>query len=155
MRTQSVSPLNRLRHRAPSPAPVEVLQARLASPAIEDLVHLARFLDNRFVLPGTNIRFGIDGVLGLIPGIGDGISALISLYIVSRAKALGAPERLLNTMRWNVVIDTVAGAVPFIGDVFDVAFKSNIRNVRLLLDYLGVDADLGDAKSRRARRRRA
>jgi hypothetical protein len=73
---------------------------------------------------------------------------------VNRAKALGAPESLLNKMRWNVVIDTVAGAVPFIGDLFDVAFKANVRNVRLLIDYLGVDADLGEAKSRRINRRR-
>ena len=129
----------------------EVLQARLAPPQVLDLVHLARFLDNRFVLPGTNIRFGFDGLLGLFPGVGDALSALISLYIIHRAKALGAPERLLNKMRWNVVLDTVAGAVPFIGDLFDVAFKSNIRNVRPLLDHLGVEAELGDAGPRRRR----
>jgi hypothetical protein len=133
----------------------DVLHARLASPEVQDLVHLARFLDNSFVIPGTTVRFGLDGVIGLIPGVGDALSALISLYVIHRAKALGAPDRLLTKMRWNVIIDTVAGAVPLIGDLFDVAFKSNVRNVRLLLDHLGVDADLGDAQSRRARRRRA
>jgi hypothetical protein len=131
----------------------EVLHARLAPPAIEDLVRLARFLDNGFIVPGTNIRFGMDSLLGLVPAIGDGLSALISLYIVERAKALGAPERLLNRMRWNVVIDTVVGAVPVLGDVFDVSFKANVRNVRLLIDHLGMDADLGDARSRRNRKR--
>ncbi|MFZ2029643.1 MAG: DUF4112 domain-containing protein [Vitreimonas sp.] len=130
----------------------EVLTARPAPAGVADLVHLARFLDNAFVIPGTNIRFGMDGLLGLIPGAGDALSALISLYIIGRAKALGAPEQLLNKMRWNVVIDTVAGAVPFLGDLFDVAFKSNIRNVRLLLEHLGVEADLGDGRVRRRRR---
>lgn len=125
-----------------------MLHARLASPAVQDLVHLARFLDNAFVFPGTTIRFGLDGLIGLIPGAGDALSALISIYIIHRAKMLGAPERLLNKMRWNVVIDTVAGAVPFFGDLFDVAFKSNVRNVRLLLNHLGVDADLGDGPRR-------
>lgn len=139
--------------RAPAPLDGDVLHARLASPAVQDLVHLARFLDNRFVFPGTNIRFGFDGLIGLIPGIGDALSALISIYIIHRAKDLGAPEKLLSKMRWNVVIDTIAGAVPFLGDLFDVAFKSNVRNVRLLLDHLGVEADLGDAVSRRRRAR--
>jgi hypothetical protein len=124
----------------------EILRARNASPEVQDLVHLARFLDNAFVLPGTNIRFGFDGLIGLIPGAGDALSAFISIYIIHRAKMLGAPEKLLNKMRWNVVIDTVAGAAPFLGDLFDVAFKSNVRNVRLLLDHLGVDADLGDRR---------
>ena len=126
----------------------DVLRARLAPPEVQDLVHLARFLDNNFVVPGTNIRFGFDGLIGLIPGVGDALSALISLYVIQRAKHLGAPEKLLNKMRWNVVIDTVIGAVPFLGDLFDVAFKSNIRNVRLLLNYLGVEADLGDHRRR-------
>jgi len=138
------SPTTVLRARRAPARGEELRRARLASPAVQDLVHLARFLDNAFVFPGTNIRFGLDGLIGLIPGAGDALSALISIYIIHRAKMLGAPERLLNKMRWNVLIDTVAGAVPFLGDLFDVAFKSNVRNVRLLLDHLGVDADLGD-----------
>jgi hypothetical protein len=143
------SPATALRSRRLPAKRDDVLRARLAAPEVIDLVHLARFLDNAFVFPGTNIRFGLDGVIGLIPGAGDAISALISIYIIHRAKMLGAPEKLLNKMRWNVVIDTVAGAVPFVGDLFDVAFKSNVRNVRLLLDHLGVDADLGDGRTRR------
>ncbi len=140
------SPTTVVRSRRALPREENILRARLASPEVRDLVHLARFLDNAFVFPGTNIRFGFDGLIGLIPGVGDALSALISIYIIQRAKTLGAPQGLLNKMLWNVVIDTLAGAVPFVGDLFDVAFKSNIRNVRLLLDHLGADADLGDRR---------
>ncbi|MET0183252.1 MAG: DUF4112 domain-containing protein [Caulobacterales bacterium] len=117
---------------------VEILRPRTDKRSVADIVHLARLLDNRFVVPGTGIRFGLDALLGLIPAVGDGISAALSLYIIARAKHLGAPDALLAKMGWNVAIDTAIGAFPIVGDVFDVAFKANLKNVRLLLDHLGV-----------------
>ena len=101
----------------------------------EELAHLdfiADLLDSRFVIPGTNIRFGLDGVIGLIPGIGDVISALISLYLIGRASRLGLSPWIKARMLWNVALDTTVGAVPLLGDAFDVAFKSNRRNIALV-----------------------
>jgi hypothetical protein len=119
------------------PPDIEILGPETVSkPAINDLLHLANLLDNQFVLPGTNFRFGVDAIIGLIPGIGDGLSALISLYIMARAKHLGAPNGLIARMGVNVAIDTAIGAFPIFGDLFDAAFKSNLKNVRLLLDHL-------------------
>jgi hypothetical protein len=98
---------------------------------------LADLLDSKFVVPGTNIRFGLDGVIGLIPGIGDVISALISLYLISRASQLGLSPWIKARMVWNVAVDTLVGAVPILGDIFDVSFKSNRRNIALARRALG------------------
>jgi hypothetical protein len=84
------------------------------------------------VVPGTGIRFGIDGLVGLVPGIGDGAMALISLWFVLEAGRLGLPKRKLARMLLNIGIDAAAGAVPVLGDVFDVAWKANRRNYRII-----------------------
>lgn len=97
---------------------------------------LARLFDTAFLIPGTNIRFGLDALIGLVPGIGDAITTLIALYIVSEARALGAPRLLIARMLANVAIDGVVGAVPLVGDAFDVAWRANRRNVALLRDHL-------------------
>ncbi len=97
---------------------------------------IARLLDVAFVLPGTNIRYGIDGLIGLIPVIGDLITTMISLWLVREARALGAPWHVTARMLGNVAIDGVVGMVPFAGDAFDVMFRSNMRNVRLLRRWL-------------------
>ena len=101
-----------------------------------DIESLARWLDARFVIPGTNWRFGLDGVIGLVPVVGDGVTALLSAYIILRARELGAPRWLLARMGANWAIDSVLGAVPLVGDIFDVAFKSNLKNLRLLQRHL-------------------
>lgn len=101
-----------------------------------DIRQLADWLDTRFVIPGTKIRFGFDSVIGLVPGIGDLITTILGAYIVVRAQELGAPKLLLARMVLNLAIDSVAGAVPIVGDLFDLAFKSHLRNVRLLLRWL-------------------
>lgn len=101
-----------------------------------DIRKLADWLDTRFVIPGTNIRFGFDSVVGLVPGIGDLITTVLGAYIIVRAQELGAPKLLLARMMGNLVIDSVVGAVPIAGDLFDLAFKSHLRNVRLLLRWL-------------------
>jgi hypothetical protein len=97
---------------------------------------LATLLDTAFLIPGTNIRFGIDALIGLVPGIGDAITTLMSLYIVREARALGAPRFLVARMLANVAIDGVVGAVPLVGDMFDVAWRANRRNMALLQRHL-------------------
>jgi len=98
---------------------------------------LARLLDTALVLPGTNIRLGLDALMGIVPGIGDLITTLTSLYIVYEAHQLGAPKHLIIRMMANVALDGVVGAVPIVGDAFDVFWRSNRRNVALLQNYLG------------------
>ena len=103
---------------------------------IARLEALAKLLDVAFVLPGTNIRYGIDGLIGLIPIVGDIITTAISLWLVREARALGAPWYLTARMLGNVAVDGVVGMVPLAGDAFDVMFRANMRNVRLLRRWL-------------------
>jgi len=100
---------------------------------------LASLLDTAFVLPGTNIRFGFDAMIGLVPGIGDAITTLISLYIVREARELGAPRHLIARMLANVALDGIVGAVPFLGDAFDVMWRANRRNVALLRKHFAAE----------------
>ena len=93
---------------------------------------LARILDNAIRIPGTQIRLGLDALLGLIPGAGDAAGALLSSYIILAAARQGAPRAVLLRMIGNVAIDSAIGAIPVLGDIFDVAFKSNARNAALL-----------------------
>ena len=93
---------------------------------------LARLLDTAITIPGTGIRFGADAVLGLVPGLGDVAGALLAGYLVLLAERLGAPRSVILRMLGNVALDTLGGTVPVAGDVFDVVFKSNVRNVALL-----------------------
>ncbi|HEY9359603.1 MAG TPA: DUF4112 domain-containing protein [Xanthobacteraceae bacterium] len=97
---------------------------------------LANLLDTAFILPGTNVRFGFDALIGLVPGIGDAITTAISLYIVLEARQLGAPAHLILRMLANVVVDGFVGAVPLVGDAFDVLWRANRRNVLLLREWL-------------------
>jgi hypothetical protein len=101
---------------------------------------LASLLDTAFLVPGTNIRFGVDALIGLIPGIGDAVTTLMSLYIVQEARALGAPRHLIARMRVNVALDGVIGAVPLLGDAFDVMWRANRRNMALLQKHLAAEA---------------
>ena len=104
---------------------------------------LARLMDTALRIPGTGVSLGADSVLGLIPGIGDFGAAAVSLFIVNEARRLGVPKETLFRMLVNVGVDTVAGSVPVLGDVFDVYFKSTRRNLQLVLDHFGLDhADL-------------
>jgi len=96
---------------------------------------LARLLDTSIRLPG-GFRIGWDAVLGLVPGVGDGAGALLSAYIVLQAVRLGASREVLTRMVGNVALEAVVGAMPLLGDVFDAAFKANVRNVHLLEAHL-------------------
>src|SRR3954449_7773849 len=97
---------------------------------------ISKLLDVAFIVPGTNIRYGIDGLIGLIPVIGDLITTAISLWLVREARALGAPWHLTARMLGNVALDGVVGMVPLAGDAFDVMFRANVRNVRLLRRWM-------------------
>ena len=100
---------------------------------------LASLLDTRFVIPFTKFRFGADSLIGLAPGFGDVVTTALSLYIVYEAHKLGAPKTVLARMLGNVAVDGMIGAVPVAGDVFDVMFRANRRNVRILRDHLQRD----------------
>ena len=93
---------------------------------------LAQLLDSAARVPGTGIRFGADAVLGLVPGLGDVAGAALAGYLVLLAQRLGAPRAVVLRMLGNVAVDTIGGTVPLIGDLFDVAYKSNLRNLALL-----------------------
>ncbi|MDB5521020.1 MAG: hypothetical protein JWQ82_617 [Tardiphaga sp.] len=103
---------------------------------IARLEALTNLLDVAFVMPGTNVRYGIDALIGLVPVIGDIVTTAIALWIVREARALGAPWHLTARMLGNVAIDGVVGAVPLVGDAFDVMFKANIRNMKMLRKWL-------------------
>ena len=96
----------------------------------------SKLLDVAFILPGTNIRYGIDGLIGLIPVVGDIITTAISLWLVREARALGAPWHITARMLGNVALDGVVGLVPVAGDAFDVMFRANVRNVRMLKRWM-------------------
>ena len=96
----------------------------------------ARMLDSAFAIPGTKIRMGLDALVGLIPGGGDVVGAVLSSGIVLMAMRDGVPAAVLWRMVANIAIDTLVGAVPLLGDLFDVAWKANTKNAELLDRYL-------------------
>jgi hypothetical protein len=98
-----------------------------------DIEKLVDWLDTRWRIPGLGWRFGLDTVIGLVPGVGDTITGALGLYIIARSHQLGASPWLMTRMGWNVLVDTVLGAIPLVGDLFDLANKSNTRNIRLLM----------------------
>lgn len=99
----------------------------------EQLDQLATILDDIFQVPGTKLRFGLDALLGLIPGLGDILSSLMSFLIVFAAWQRGLPQVTLARMMVNIAIDTLLGSFPIVGDAFDVVWKSNRMNYNLLL----------------------
>lgn len=107
---------------------------------IRDIERLARLLDEAVTIPGTRIRLGLDALLGLVPGGGDLIGGALSGWIILGAVRLGAPPAVVARMGANVLLDTVVGAVPVLGDIFDVAWRANRRNVDLLRDYIAAPA---------------
>jgi hypothetical protein len=97
---------------------------------------LARALDTAIRIPGTGIRFGLDAIIGLVPGAGDLASALMSGYIVLASARLGVPPWVVGRMILNLGVDTLVGSVPLLGDLFDVGFRANIRNAALLESHM-------------------
>ncbi|MGA9669419.1 MAG: DUF4112 domain-containing protein [Terracidiphilus sp.] len=94
-------------------------------------------LDEAFVIPGTSIRFGIDGIIGLVPGLGDVMAGILSLVIPLAGWVRGVPYVTLVRMATNLGIGVLVGSIPVVGDIFDIAWKANRRNYRLLCLHLG------------------
>jgi hypothetical protein len=115
---------------------------------LERLRRVGYLLDNSIPIPGTRIRVGLDAIIGLVPGIGDLVGGLLSLYILIEASRLGVSRAVLARMAWNIALDTLVGEVPILGDLFDAGFKANLRNLALLDGHVGRPAE-----SQRASRR--
>lgn len=105
---------------------------------------IATMLDTAVRIPGTNIRFGLDSVLGLIPGLGDAAGAVFSGYLILVASRLGLPRHVIGRMVANVAVDSVLGGVPVLGDLFDVYWKSNMKNLELIEAHTGSKARPGE-----------
>jgi predicted aconitase with swiveling domain len=98
--------------------------------------YIARFLDSSVRIPGTQIRFDADSILGIVPVIGDGLASLLSLYIVFEAVRAGVPRTTIVRMCLNIVLDGIVGSIPVVGSLFDVIWRANQRNVSLLERHL-------------------
>ncbi len=106
---------------------------------INSLRRLSQLLDNAIGIPGTKYRMGLDPILGLIPGGGDTVAGALGAYIIIEAARMGIPRKVLWKMVGNILFDSVAGTVPVLGDLFDVAWKANVRNMTLLENHLPVN----------------
>jgi len=104
--------------------------------SLDRLRRLGYLLDNSIPVPGTGFRFGLDAIIGLVPGVGDLASGALALYIVMEAARLGVPRPLLLRMGWNVAADTLVGSVPLLGDLFDAGYKANLRNIALVQRHM-------------------
>jgi len=118
----------------------EMLKAAAPShgDALRRMDLVARLLDTAFVLPGTNRRVGIDAIIGLVPGVGDVITTLLSTYIIWEARNLGVSRLALGRMLANLAIHATVGTIPVLGDVFDALFRVNQRNMRIVHNQLSL-----------------
>jgi hypothetical protein len=98
---------------------------------------MARLMDSAFVIPGTNIRFGLDPILGLLPGLGDTLTAAVSIGLILQSARYGVPKVVLARMAMNVLANTAVGSIPVVGDAFSVYYKSNVKNYELLRRHAG------------------
>ena len=114
----------------------ERYSATVTGQSVARLEGLARLMDGAFVLPGTNIRLGLDVIIGLVPVAGDVVSGVISSYLIWEARQLGAPNWLIARMMANTLLDTTVGAIPVLGDAFDVMFRANMKNMALLRRHM-------------------
>jgi len=107
----------------------------LQDPDLARLDVLAKLLDNQFRIPATNLRFGLDGLIGLIPYVGDIAGFVVSGFLMRTMLRKGASPLLMLRMMFNFVLDAVVGVIPVLGDLFDFGYKANRRNVDLLKQY--------------------
>jgi len=105
------------------------------SPELRWVDGASRLLDTRFKIPGTKIRFGADFLLGLLPGAGDFLSMGLSGLLIATMAKQGASPKLVVRMLLNVAIDTIVGSIPILGNLFDLFFKANYRNLELMQSY--------------------
>ncbi|MFP4313222.1 MAG: DUF4112 domain-containing protein [Alphaproteobacteria bacterium] len=108
---------------------------------IAELDRLAVWLDSKFTIPGTSFKIGFDSILGLLPVIGDTITFTSTAYFYAMASSLQMPWHIKMRILWNGFIDWLVGLIPFFGDIFDIAWKSNLRNINLLKRHLGKSVD--------------
>ena len=111
-----------------------------ARPSAKDdplMAILARLMDDQFVIPGTNIRFGLDPLLGLLPGWGDSASALVSSLLILKSARARVPKIILSRMALNILLNAAIGAIPGLGDAFSFWFKSNVKNYALHQKHAG------------------
>ncbi|WP_326521056.1 DUF4112 domain-containing protein [Leptothoe kymatousa] len=104
--------------------------------SLQRLQGISHLLDNAIAIPGLGYRVGLDPLIGLLPGGGDLMTGLISIYIVFEAARLGVPAATLGRMGWNILVELVLGTLPMVGDLFDVVWKANARNVALLEHHI-------------------
>jgi len=104
------------------------------------IARVANAFDSKFEVPGIGLKLGYDSILGLIPGIGDAVTSLAGGYVIYEAAMSGARKRILARMAFNTFIDSTLGAIPVIGDLFDMAFRSNTRNAKLALKEMSRQA---------------
>lgn len=121
---------------APGPAVAGRDAAHKRAAIIAEFERVSRLLDSQWRIPGTGIRFGVDPLVGLVPGLGDVATGLVSAYIVLVARRLGLPKHVVARMAGNIVVDVVFGSIPLLGSVFDVFYKANRRNFRLLQEHV-------------------
>lgn len=116
----------------------EAVDAAASSAILKRLKTIAWAVDGVFRVPGTRFRFGLNSVIGATPAAGDVVLAGISLYIVNEARKLGLPKDKIARMLANIGVEVAAGAVPFLGTLFDMGFKANLRNIAIIEEHLGV-----------------
>lgn len=114
------------------PSPMTAAELR----RVEALRRWATLLDAAFGIPGTRFRFGLDALIGLVPGAGDAVAGLFSLGILVQAARMGVPRVVVLRMVFNALLDLLVGAIPLVGDLFDIGWKANLRNVNLLDRYV-------------------
>lgn len=120
---------------------IEELPESVDTAAIERMQFVASVLDDSIRVPGTSYRIGLDPLIGLVPGGGDLLAGVLSLYIVAESARLGVSVGTLVHMLANVALDVGAGSIPYFGDVFDAGWKANKRNVRLAMRELVTDPE--------------
>ncbi len=125
--------------------PILTQAQRAASPELRWVDGFSRLLDTRFRIPGTKIRFGADFLMGLIPGVGDVVSMGFSAVLIVTMAKNGASARLVVQMLLNVLLDTIVGTVPILGNVFDLFYKANYRNAVLMREYYDQNKHRGSA----------
>lgn len=111
--------------------------------AVRRMQAVANILDNAFVIPGTKQRVGIDAIIGLVPGVGDVLTTILSSYVIWEARNLGVSRVALFRMLANLGIHATIGSIPFIGDLFDAFFRVNQRNMRIVRTQLSREISRG------------
>lgn len=112
--------------------------------ALRRVKQVSWLMDNAVRVPGTDVRIGLDPIVGLLPGAGDTAAALVSLYVVAEAYFLDVPRDVLYRMGFNIAVDYLVGVIPIAGDLFDVAWRANERNARLLEQAI-VEGDVSES----------